>query len=81
MSLDGGITPTAELADTIFDYRAMLGFVGNGRVRSTDEWEAESLANICVALRDVLGSPDFIVYHVCRHQEGDGDCSAAKQVL
>lgn len=52
---------------------------GNAEIelRGNDPAEAEAVADQIAALRDSLGLTGRISYHVCRHDEGIGDCASA----
>ena len=71
---------TPELEALLENYRDFAAG-GPGEVRSKERAEVEGVAKDLADLRDRLNSSAPIQFHICRHDEGDGDCSASVVIL
>ena len=73
--------PSTDLLDYFSDYRAVTTSAGpSGELRESDSAEMDGVADTLASLRDSLGLPDVVTYHVCRHDEGLNDCAATVEV-
>lgn len=52
-----------------------------GGIRSTEYIEAYAAAQELAGLRDMIGAAVDVRFHVCRHDEGTGDCSGTVEAL
>jgi hypothetical protein len=66
-----------DLTSLLADFAGSGPTTTPGEVRDADEAELDAMSEMLAELRTACGLTDEVTYHVCRHDEGIGDCSAA----
>jgi hypothetical protein len=69
-----------DLFEALEDFKGVTLSPNEGEIRDVDSGELDAIASVLAELRTAGGFTDTVTYHLCLHDEGIGDCSAAVEV-
>jgi hypothetical protein len=77
---DPGGVISPELLDALLDFKGVTLSPGAGEVRDVEHGELDAIGTHMAELRTAYETTDEVTYHLCRHDEGIGDCRAAVEI-